>query len=274
MVHYACRGNDIPKNDLNDEQKSRLCFYLDTVRKAITTSPEITMVLTPAGVPKDYSFVKIHQYGAAMLTKPYDTASALLDQFYAQRDQMFRMKQRSNDLLKLLMNASERIERKLALQAQELEQCGEREQLKIYGDLLNANLYRLEKGQHSVTLQNYYDENGGEITIPLDPSLTPSKNAQKYYTEYRKAATAEKMLTELIAQAKEELVYIESVFDAVTRTTGESELLEIRDELAESGYLKNYKNRNKQLKPKPPINTVLMMDLRFSVDEITSKTTV
>lgn len=253
MVHYACRGNDIPKNELNDEQKGRLCFYLDMVRRAMREKPEVTMVLTPEGVPKDYSFVKIHQYGASMLTKPYDTASELLDQFYAQRDQLFRMKQRSNDLLKLLVNASERIERKLALQAQELEQCGQREQLKIYGDLLNANLYRMEKGQSSVTLQNYYDENGGEVTIPLDPSLAPSKNAQKYYTEYRKAATAEKMLTELIAQAKEELVYIESVFDAVTRTAGESELLEIRDELAESGYLKHYKNRNRQLKPKPPI---------------------
>ena len=253
MVHYACRGNDIPKNELNDEQKDRLCFYLDMVRRAMREKPEVTMVLTPEGVPKDYSFVKIHQYGASMLTKPYDTASELLDQFYAQRDQLFRMKQRSNDLLKLLVNASERIERKLALQAQELEQCGQREQLKIYGDLLNANLYRMEKGQSSVTLQNYYDENGGEVTIPLDPSLAPSKNAQKYYTEYRKAATAEKMLTELIAQAKEELVYIESVFDAVTRTAGESELLEIRDELAESGYLKHYKNRNRQLKPKPPI---------------------
>lgn len=253
MVHYTCRGQDIPKSEISDEQKARLSFYLDMVRKAIKETPSITMVLTPEGIPKDYSFVAIHQYGASMLTKQFDTASELLDQFYAQRDQLFRMKQRSNDLLKLLVNTSERIERKLALQSQELEQCGEREQLKVYGDLLNSNLYQIEKGQSSITVQNYYDENGGSVTIPLDPSLSPAKNAQKYYIEYRKAATAEKMLTELMIQAKEELAYIESVFDAVTRTTGESELLEIRDELAESGYLKNYKNRNKQLKPKPPL---------------------
>ena len=253
MVHYTCRGQDIPKSEISDEQKARLSFYLDMVRKAIKETPCITMVLTPEGIPKDYSFVAIHQYGASMLTKQFDTASELLDQFYAQRDQLFRMKQRSNDLLKLLVNTSERIERKLALQSQELEQCGEREQLKVYGDLLNSNLYQIEKSQSSITVQNYYDENGGSVTIPLDPSLAPAKNAQKYYIEYRKAATAEKMLTELMIQAKEELAYIESVFDAVTRTTGESELLEIRDELAESGYLKNYKNRNKQLKPKPPL---------------------
>ena len=164
------------------------------------------------------------------------------------------MKQRSNDLLKLIINRTDRTQRKLEAQRQELAECGERETLKVYGDLLNSNLYRLEKGMESVVLENFYDENAASVEIKLDPSLTPSQNAQKYYSEYRKAATAEKMLAGLIGQAEEELVYLDSVFDEVTRTTGESELLEIREELIDGGYLRNYQRKNlKQLRPKPPL---------------------
>ena len=87
----------------------------------------------------------------------------------------------------------------------------------------------------------------------MDPALTPVENAQKYYKEYRKAATAEKMLQKLIADGTAELTYVDSVFDAVSRTEGESELLEIRQELSEQGYLKNYRNKNKLLKAQPPL---------------------
>ena len=106
----------------------------------------------------------------------------------------------------------------------------------------------------SVTLENFYAEDAAPVAIELDPSLSPAQNAQKYYNEYRKAATAEKMLAGLIRQAEEELVYLDSVFDEVTRTEGESELLEIREELTEGGYLRNYRRKNlKQLKPRPPL---------------------
>ena len=254
-VYYACRGVEVIRSEFAPEQKERLAFYLNRVRENLKNgTPDITMALDLNGTPKDFSFVEIHQYGAAMLTKPYNTPSELLDDFYSQRDQIARMKQRSNDLLKLILNRTERTQRKLEAQKQELAECGERETLKIYGDLLNSNLYRLEKGMEQVTLENYYDENAAEVTITLDPSLTPSQNAQKYYSEYRKAATAEKMLTGLIRQAEEELVYLDSVFDEVTRTAGESELLEIREELIDGGYLRNYHRKNlKQLKPKPPL---------------------
>lgn len=110
----------------------------------------------------------------------------------------------------------------------------------------------MQKGQQSVRLLNFYHDNE-EIQIELDPALTPVQNAQKYYKEYHKAATAEKMLTSLIEQGEQELLYVDSVFDAVSRTVGESELLEIRQELSEQGYIKNYKNKNKMLKSQPPL---------------------
>ncbi len=253
IAAYVTREQTVYKDDLTPDQWVRLKFYLDNLRDRMNGEhPAFTMLMEKNGKPKEFSFFPILQYGTALIQKPYETASGLLDNFYSERDRIERMKQRSHGLLKLLVSATERITRKLASQEEELKECGERERLKTYGDLLNANLYQMQKGMDSVTLENFYDEMK-PVNIPLDPALTPVKNAQKYYTEYRKAATAEKMLTSLIAQGEQELVYLDSVFDAVSRTTGESELLEIREELAEQGYLKNYKNRNKQLKPQPPI---------------------
>ncbi|MFZ2539679.1 MAG: NFACT family protein, partial [Oscillospiraceae bacterium] len=183
----------------------------------------------------------------------FDTASGLLDSFYADRDQVSRMKQRSHDLLKLLLNATDRITKKLALQATELAQCANRDTLKIYGDLINSNLYSMEKGKASIKLQNFYEEECPEVEIKLDKRLTPVQNAQRYYAEYRKAATAEEMLNGLMAKSEQELIYLDSVFDAVSRTHGESELLEIREELAEQGYIRAKKLKNKMLKAQPPI---------------------
>ena len=104
----------------------------------------------------------------------------------------------------------------------------------------------------AVTLEDFYHDNQ-PVSIPLNPALTPVQNAQRYYKEYHKAATAEKMLQKLIKEGEEELLYLDSVFDAVSRTSGESELLEIRQELSEQGYLKRYKTQNKMIKGKPPI---------------------
>ena len=252
-VAYAVKGQDADKNTLTDSAWQRLGFFFDRLRNALRGGEcQFTIVFDKEMKPREFSFIDISQYGALMLSRRYESASALLDVFYYERVRLERMKQRSNDLLRMLINTTERLSRKLALQKEELSQCGERDALKKYGDLLSANFWRMKKGDTSVVLEDFYDENR-EVTIPLDPALSPVDNAQKYYKEYRKAATAEKMLRQLIEQGTEELAYIDSVFDAVSRTEGESELLEIRQELSEQGYLKNYKNKNKLLKAQPPL---------------------
>lgn len=250
---YATHGQEADKTKLTDDQWDRLLFYLGRLRENLSENRNVyTVIYDQSGKPKDFSFVEIKQYAALMQSRVFETPSVLLDSFYSERVRIERMKQRSNDLLKMLVNTTERISRKLAAQREELQQCGDREQLKVYGDLISANLYNMQKGQQSVKLWDFYHDNE-EIQIELDPALTPVQNAQKYYKEYHKAATAEKMLTSLIAQGEQELLYIDSVFDAVSRTAGESELLEIRQELSEQGYIKNYKNKNKMLKSQPPL---------------------
>ena len=250
---YATHGQQADKTKLTDDQWDRLLFYLGRLRENLSENRNVyTVIYDQSGKPKDFSFVEIKQYAALMQSRVFETPSTLLDSFYSERVRIERMKQRSNDLLKMLVNTTERISRKLAAQREELQQCGDREQLKVYGDLISANLYNMQKGQQSVKLLDFYHDNE-EIQIELDPALTPVQNAQKYYKEYHKAATAEKMLTSLIAQGEQELLYIDSVFDAVSRTAGESELLEIRQELSEQGYIKSYKNKNKMLKSQPPL---------------------
>ena len=235
-AYYAAKDVDAVCAELSDSAKDRLSFILNRAKKALEGEAEFTVVSELSGRKKDFCFINIEQYSTGMLVSHCDNANALLDSFFAAADRSERTKQRARDLLKLLMNSYERVSRRIELQKKELAECGEREVFRVCGDLLNANIYRLEKGQTKAELEDFYT---GEMrVIQLDARLTPAQNAQKYYNEYRKLDTAEKMLTELIAKGEQELVYIDSVFDAVSRTEGEAELAEIRRELREQGYLR------------------------------------
>ena len=181
------------------------------------------------------------------MVKEVESFSALLDDFYRERDKQERMRVREQDLLRLLSTHSERLSRKIGLQRGELEQCAGRDSLRVAGDLVSAHMYQLEKGQEWVDLPNFYEEGSPLVHIKLDPALTPSQNAQKYYKEYRKAKTAEEKLTEQIDLAGKELEYLESVLDALARAETERDLSEIRAELQEQGYLKRL--RSKKEKP-------------------------
>jgi len=116
-----------------------------------------------------------------------------------------------------------------------------------------ANLYRIEKGQRTAEVGDYYLPDCPIVKIPLDARLTPSQNAQKYYKEYRKADTAEKQLKRLIAEGEDELSYIDSVLDSLSRVSGETDIAQLRLELTEQGYLKLSKIKGKPPKGLPPI---------------------
>ncbi|MBR4096988.1 MAG: NFACT family protein, partial [Oscillospiraceae bacterium] len=253
-VYYAAQGNDAVKSELHGELLDRLAFVINqTARECDENRCTFTVVKDKEGLLKDFSFIPINQYVGLMDTKELDSACDLLDYFYSERDSISRMKLRSQDMYKLLLNATDRISRRLANQRIELKESENREEFKLKGDLISANLYRVEKGMSSVRVENFYDEACPEIEIKLDPRLTPSQNMQHYYAEYRKADTAEKILTEQIAKGEEELAYIDSVFDALTRTNGEDEVNELRMELAEQGYIRATKLKGKPPKSHPPL---------------------
>ncbi len=244
IAHNATRGVETQVSGMTEEQTMRLKFYLSQMidrLKARQARP--VMLVDAAGKPRDFTFLDMNQYGHVLVCREYETFSALLDSFYSERDRIDRMQQRGSDLLKLLVNLSERVTRKLAAQREELKASTERETLKIYGDLINSNLYALEKGMKSALVDNYYEPGSPKVEIPLDIMLTPAQNAQHYYARYRKADTAEKKLRALIVQGEAELQYFETVFDELARASLDSELSAIREELAAQGYLRGAAKR-------------------------------
>lgn len=246
-------GDDMSVSSLSTAQINALRQIITQIKANLHVSTKAYMLLENSGKPKDISHINITQYGDMLSVKEYDSCSEVLDDFYYERDRICRINHRAHELIKLLNNLLERTVRKLALQKEELKQCENKDKLKLYGELILANLYRLEKGVTFYEVENYYD-NCNLIKIPCNPALSPTENQKRYYKEYRKAQTAEKMLAELIVAGEQEIVYLESVLDELSRADTDSEISAIRLELQNGGYIKNLKGK-KQKPPKelPPI---------------------
>lgn len=231
------------------------------------------------GKPMDFSFIPIEQYGDFAEVKTTESFCQTVDMFYDERDRRERMRVKSHSLQKLLGNLIDRTARKINKQKAELSQCGNREQLRIYGDLLHANLYRIPRGASFAELENFYDENGGTVRVKLNPAISPAANAQKYYKDYQKAKTAETVLAEQIEKGRAELEYLESVADALDRSDSQRELGQIREELTEQGYLRRPKGKIQKQAALPPKEfctsdgfTVLVGRNNRQNDQLTLKT--
>lgn len=205
------------------------------------------------GKPMDAAFMPIEQYRGFLKTRESESFSGALESFYRERDFRERMRVKTQSLVKLLSNTRERISRKIIKQQTELAQCADREGLRIRGDLLQANLYRIARGAEYAEVENFYDEGGGTLRIKLNPAISPAANAQKYYKDYQKAKNAEIALAEQLEKGKSELEYVESVLDEVDRAENERELAQIREELTEQGYLKRQKSKQRQAAQLPPL---------------------
>ncbi|MCI7084670.1 NFACT family protein [bacterium] len=254
-LEYKCAdGVQISNKELGTTQKLALFNALENLKAIADASSGTPCMVTRAeeSKPFDISFIPVKQYGKNAEVKEFESFSALLEAFYDKRDNADRMKIKSQDLHKLISNLTERLSRKINIQSAELKKCRNRDELRIKGDLLQANLHRIPRGASSITAENFYDDNK-EITISLNPALSPSANVQKYYKNYRKAKTAEKMLTEQIENAKQELQYIASVGDLLERAESEKELAQIRLELTEQSYIKAPKGKQKKPSALPPL---------------------
>ena len=250
----ACRAagdRDPLLSALTDREWDALAEAIDRTRRAILTGENRTpyLLTRPDGTLLEYSFQPVLQYGLSARGQEMPGFSALLDAFYARRSAEERIRTRSRDLRRVLTNARERIARKLENQRRELAAAADRDTWRLYGDLINANMARIPQGATSAELIDYYDPQCALRTVPLDPALSAAANARKYYKEYRKAQTAEQMLTARIASGEQELAYVESVADALSRAASERELEELRQELEAEGYLRR---RNSPRKPPPP----------------------
>ena len=249
IVYRATRHTDTPVRYCAAEDIYKEFSFVVSAIKDESFEP----TLVYDGVtPVEYSFLPLTQY-VDCRKESFISAGALLDAFFGERDKEQRVRQRAADILKLLTNAENRLNKKLELQRAELCECEKGSEYKKLGDLITANIYKISRGDKTVVLDDYesYDDNGNfaRITVELDSRSSPSANAQRYYKKYTKARNAKLELARQIELGEAELKYIYTVFDSLTRAETPTDLLEIRDELYKSGYasrMKNYHERKSQ----------------------------
>ena len=229
----ACGETDGRLCNLDEAGRSRFQDAFFAFANCVKENQFTPIVLKREGVPFEFSSLPVHQYGLAAETETFESFSALLDSFYEAKERQERVRQRGADLIRTATTARDRVRRKLALQEKDYASTQERDALRLSGDLITANLYRMERGQSKLVCQNYYDEDLAEVTIPLDPLLTPQQNAAKYYKRYTKAKTAEKHLREQIDKAIGERDYLESVQGEIALAQTEAEFAELCDWLRE-----------------------------------------
>ena len=187
----------------------------------------------------DFCAFDIAQYTEAGKVEHYASVSEAVESFYIKKASSESIRQKCGDLSKTVAINLDRCRKKLQLQGEILAKAAKRDKYKIYGDLITANIYQISQGMEEAKVINFYSENGEEVTIPLKTDISPAKNAQRYYQKYNKEKTAE---AETLKQKKLneiEIDYLESVQEAIAKAETSAEIVQIRDELIEEGYLKN-----------------------------------
>ena len=247
---YAVFGQiDLDLSQLTDVQREDAAGKLFAALDRLHTGKRTPVILVRDERPWDFTCVPIRQYEGLIAQEPQPSFSALLDTFYAKRDSLERMRQKTQALRKTLTNLHNRTARKLANQQKELEATFDREHLRRLGDIVTANLHAISRGQARLTAVDFYDPEMKEIDIPLNPAISPQQNAAKIYKDYQKAKTAEKVLTEQIAKGEAELSYLASVLDELSRVESERDMQDIRQELTEGGYLRETGQKKKMKLP-------------------------
>ncbi len=219
-----------------------------------------TSAINSDGKPVDYSYMPITYLGDSVRVVHYPDFRRLFDKYFAERDRLDHIRQRSRDIMQLLDNSIARTERKLGIQRQALIDSAKGESYRRDADLITANLYRLKRGMESFTAIDYYDESCPEIEVKLDPRLHPSQNAQKLYKLYQKSKNAKVVLAEQISIWERELAYLESVQVFLGNAEREDDLAEIREELYRAGYASKMRGYIPQKKLKSSYTKLLTTD--------------
>jgi len=245
---------DVTFDELGPQGRVRVAEAAEMLLNSVKENSFMPTVISIEKRPKDFTFFPAEQYEEAGACAAYPTFSALMDRFYEQRENQERIRQKGQDLIRSVTNARDRTARKIANQQRELDATQDRERLRQFGDIITSNLHTMERGMATLRALDFYDPEGAEVDIKLDPLLTPQQNAAKYYKEYNKAKTAEEMLTIQLEKGRRELDYLNSVLENITLAEGERDLQEIRQELADTGYLRRQtkgKDKSRRLSPKP-----------------------
>ncbi len=210
--------------------------YSDMVKK-LQMGDFAPNIAYTGSVPVEFAALPLTMYETGPdHTVPYESMSALLETYYAEKNTLTRIRQKSSDLRRIVQTALERNVKKYDLQCRQMKDTEKRDTYRIYGELLNTYGYNVAPGSKSMEALNYYTNE--MITIPLDSTLTPQENAKKYFDKYNKLKRTYEALAELTKEVKVEIEHLESISAALDIALQEEDLVEIKEELTESGYIK------------------------------------
>ncbi len=267
LAFRAGGAADVRLCSLDESGRAALLSEITRLNRYIKDNNFTPILLIQNGEAFDYTFFPILQYGPDVEQVREKSFSGLLERFYEERDWKDRVRKRGQDLRRAAQGALERTQRRLNLQRKELQEAAQREDWKRQGDIIMANLHRMQKGMTVLRAQDFYDPEGKECTIEIDPLLTPQQNAARYYKKYGKLKTADEALRREIEKGEQEQAYLQSVLSALELAEGEQDLREIRRELVLGGYLKQEEkgSRRKPVPPAAPMSFVSSAGFSISV---------
>lgn len=246
ICHLAGIDSDITAKDCSEDILSHLYRQFSYYFEQVAQRAFHPAIYYDGKVPKDFSAIALSHY-ASYETVSYDSISEVVRTYYASKDAATRIRQKSADLRRVVQTSLERNCKKYDLQLKQLKDTENRDKYKIYGELIHTYGYNIPEGSRSMEAFNYYTNE--TITIPLDPLKTPSENAKRYFEKYNKQKRTFEALTDLILETKDEITYLESISTALDIARSENDLIELKEELIETGYI-----RRKFTKKKVKIN--------------------
>ncbi len=235
ICHLSGIPSEITPRDLSDDMLLHFFNQFSLYFEAVKEGDFQPVIYYRGQEPIEFSCLPISHY-SQYEPKNFESVSELLETYYSTKNTITRIRQKSSDLRRVVQTALERNRKKYTLQTKQLRDTENREKYKVYGELLHTYGYNVEKGAKKLEALNYYTNE--MITIPLDTTKTPMENAQKYFDKYNKQKRTFEALTELIEETRDDIIYLESVSNALDIALSEDDLLQIKEELIEAGYVK------------------------------------
>ncbi len=252
LSKVLCYEADIDANTyfslLPDQSKQALWQVVSSLKNKLLNKEFQPAILYENGIPVDYYVIESSFYDGKDTVK-YESIQKLLEQFYALRNQIIRIKQKSTDLRRIVHTALERNLKKAELQEKQLLDTEKKEQFRVYGELLHTYGYEAKPQDKEIKVLNYYNQE--ELVIPLDPMLTAAENAKKYFDKYNKMKRTYEALSQYIKETKEEIAHLESVESALNMALMEEDLIQIKEELTQEGYIKRKNIKREKVTSKP-----------------------
>ena len=245
LCHRSCLESGRPAAALEEPERLMLGHQLLRLLDDVKAGQFAPQIVSRQKEPVEFAAFPLTVY-EDLTSQSFESMSRLLENYYASKNTLTRIRQKSVDLRKIVQTALERNRKKYDLQAKQLKDTEKRDTLRIYGELIHTYGYGVEEGAKSFDALNYYTNE--MITIPLDPTLTAQENAKKYFDRYNKLKRTCEAVTELLTETQKEIEHLESVSQALDIALSEEDLVQIKEELMECGYIRKRKAGDK--KPK------------------------